>query len=87
VELLTDCIEVVAPVAEAVIDPFMGSGSTGVAALQSGRRFIGIEADADHFETACRRLQAAHDSPRLFVAPPAPVQDPLFGQTPERGDG
>lgn len=39
-----------------VCDPFMGTGSTGVAALKAGRRFIGIEKNPVHFETACRRL-------------------------------
>ena len=41
-----------------VLDPFMGSGSTGVACLQTGRKFIGIEIDAEYFETAKTRLQA-----------------------------
>jgi site-specific DNA-methyltransferase (adenine-specific) len=42
---------------ETVLDPFMGSGSTGVAAMKDGRRFIGIEQDPSHFATACRRLR------------------------------
>ena len=42
-----------------VCDPFMGSGSTGVAAEQMGRPFIGIEKDPAHFETACRRIASA----------------------------
>lgn len=42
-----------------VCDPFMGSGSTGVAAEQMGRPFVGIEKDPDHFETACKRISAA----------------------------
>jgi site-specific DNA-methyltransferase (adenine-specific) len=48
-----------------VFDPFMGSGSTGVAALKCGRRFIGCEINPGHFETACRRLEEA--SRDLFV--------------------
>ena len=40
-----------------VLDPYMGSGSTGIAALRSGRRFIGIEIDPGHFETARARLE------------------------------
>ena len=42
-----------------VLDPFMGSGSTGVAAVKSGREFIGIEQNPDYFETACRRIRQA----------------------------
>jgi len=41
-----------------VLDPQMGSGSTGVAALQEGRRFIGIEKNSKTFEIACRRIEA-----------------------------
>lgn len=44
---------------ELICDPFMGSGSTGVAALNAGKSFIGIEQNPKHFETACRRLEAA----------------------------
>lgn len=44
---------------EIVLDPFMGSGSTGVAALQAGRRFIGIEKEEKYFDMAVDRLQAA----------------------------
>lgn len=42
-----------------VLDPYMGSGSTGVACLLTGRRFVGIETDPAHFETACARIEAA----------------------------
>tara|TARA_R110000868_G_scaffold245089_2_gene501588 strand:- start:907 stop:1596 length:690 start_codon:yes stop_codon:yes gene_type:complete len=45
--------------ASSVCDPFMGTGSTGVAALKAGKSFIGIEKDPAHFETACRRIAAA----------------------------
>lgn len=50
-----------------VLDPFMGSGTTGVAAVNSGRRFVGIEIDKKHFETACRRIAAAQAQLRLFA--------------------
>lgn len=63
-----------------ILDPFMGSGTTGIACVQMGRRFVGIEKDPDHFETACRRIEAAYRQPRLFAEPVAkPVQDNLFG--------
>lgn len=45
--------------AASVCDPFMGTGSTGVAALKAGKSFIGIEKDPAHFETACRHIAAA----------------------------
>jgi len=50
-----------------VFDPFMGSGTTGVAAVQMGRDFIGIEKDEGHFETACRRIEEAQRSSDLFA--------------------
>jgi DNA modification methylase len=40
-----------------VLDPFMGSGTTGIAAHLSGREFIGIEMDAEYFEIAKRRIE------------------------------
>lgn len=49
-----------------VLDPFMGSGSTGVSAVQEGRKFLGIEIDPHHFETACRRIEEAQRQMRLF---------------------
>jgi DNA modification methylase len=61
-----------------VVDPFMGSGTTGVAAIQNGRRFIGIEIDPQHFETACQRIAEANSQPRLFSSRPIkPVQEAL----------
>ncbi|MFO8012115.1 MAG: site-specific DNA-methyltransferase [Phycisphaerae bacterium] len=47
------------PEASCVLDPFMGSGTTGVAAIQTGRRFVGIEIDEGYFETAYRRIADA----------------------------
>lgn len=51
----------------AILDPFMGSGTTGVAALQIGRRFVGIELDPAHFDMACRRLEQAWRNQPLFA--------------------
>lgn len=53
---------------ETVFDPFMGSGTTGVIALTTGRKFIGVELVPKHFDTACRRIEAAHRQQRLFAA-------------------
>jgi DNA methylase len=44
---------------DSICDPFMGTGSTGVAAVRAGKRFVGIEQNPIHFETACRRIAAA----------------------------
>lgn len=57
-----------------VCDPFMGSGTTGVAAIQKGLRFIGIEREAAYFEAACERLQEAMRAPKLFDEAPRPIQ-------------
>ncbi|MBA5779479.1 site-specific DNA-methyltransferase [Stappia sp. F7233] len=49
---------------ETVLDPFMGSGSTGVAAVRAGRRFVGVEIERRWFDAACRRIEAAAATPR-----------------------
>lgn len=54
------------PAGTPILDPFMGSGSTGVACVQAGHPFIGFEDDAGHFETALRRISAEIAKPRLF---------------------
>ncbi|BAU93418.1 DNA modification methylase [Methylorubrum populi] len=51
-----------------VLDPFCGSGTTGVAAARLGRPFVGIELDPKHFDTACRRLEKAAARPDMFAA-------------------
>lgn len=50
-----------------ILDPFMGSGSTGVAAVQIGKEFIGIEIDPDYFAIACKRIDAAQRQGDFFV--------------------
>ncbi|MFB9125522.1 DNA methyltransferase [Paraburkholderia dipogonis] len=49
-----------------MLDPFMGSGTTGVAALQTGRGFVVIELDPAHFDNACERINEAHRQGALF---------------------
>lgn len=51
---------------ELVLDPFMGSGTTGVACANLGRKFIGIEIEEKYFDIACRRIADAYKQPRLF---------------------
>lgn len=61
------------------LDPFMGSGTTGVAAAKLGRSFIGIEREPKYFDIACRRIEEAWKQPRLFDEPRAkPVQEALI---------
>ncbi len=62
--------------ARTICDPFMGSGTTGVAALQLGRKFIGIEMDPGYFDIACKRIEEAWRQPRLFDEPKAKPEKP-----------
>jgi len=55
------------PKAEAILDPFMGSGTTGVAAVQMGRDFIGIEREPKYFDIACKRIEQAQRQGDLFI--------------------
>jgi DNA modification methylase len=64
------CLEVMkVPSSATVLDPFFGSGTTGVACAQTGRRFIGCEIDAEYFKIAERRIRDAYAQPLLFDAP------------------
>jgi DNA modification methylase len=54
------------PVSGVVLDPFMGSGTTGVAAVAMGRRFVGIELEPKFFDQACRRIEDAQRQARMF---------------------
>lgn len=65
-----------------VFDPFMGSGTTGVACIQLQRKFIGIELDPDYFDIACRRVEEAYRQPSLFPVekPKPPKTGELFGE-------
>lgn len=63
------------PNAETVLDPFMGSGTTGVACAKLGRAFTGIEIDPGYFDTACRRIEAAQRQSDMFISAPV-AEDP-----------
>ena len=55
------------PKARTILDPFMGSGTTGVACVKLGRKFIGIEIEPRYFDIACRRIEEAYRQPDLFI--------------------
>jgi DNA modification methylase len=75
--LMSWCVELTAGT---VLDPFMGSGTTGVACANLGRRFIGIEIEQRYFDIACRRIEEAQRQPDMFVAPsPKAEQIGMFG--------
>ena len=68
------------PDATTILDPFMGSGTTGVACMKLGRKFIGIEIEPKYFSIACKRIEEAWKQPRLFEEPkPKAVQLDLIG--------
>jgi len=64
---------------ESILDPFMGSGTTGVACAKMGRKFTGIELDERYFDIACRRIEEAYAQPDLFVEPPKPAKQEQKG--------
>jgi len=69
VEVMTWCLEQV-PDAKVVLDMFMGSGTTGVACVKMGRKFIGIEREPEYFDIACKRIREAYAQPDMFIEPP-----------------
>ena len=69
IEVMAWCIDHLPKTVSTIIDPFMGSGTTGVAAVKRGKCFTGIEREAKYFDIACRRIEAALKAPDMFVAP------------------
>ena len=66
------------PDARTILDPFMGSGTTGVACVNLDRQFIGIELDPGYFDIACKRVDDATRQPRLFKEPIAKPKQEAF---------
>ena len=61
VPVMTKMLRVASAPGHLILDPYMGSGTTGIACIRTGRRFIGIEIDPKHFKTACDRIQREVD--------------------------
>lgn len=87
VSLMGEIVTLFSARGSTILDPFMGSGTTGVAAIKNGRKFIGIEKDPEYFEIAKRRLSAALRQPDLFVEIPQMKQASLTGGWPKQKKG
>lgn len=75
-KLMTWCVEKTEGV---VLDPYMGSGTTGVACAKLARPFIGIEREPTYFDIACRRIEEAYKQPDLFLPQPVKhIQDKML---------
>jgi len=74
VDLMRWCIEQ-AGTPQTILDPFMGSGTTGVAAVQMGRSFIGIEREPKYFDIACKRIEQAYAQGDFFVPKAKPKHE------------
>lgn len=74
VGLMKWCVGFLPPDCNTILDPFMGSGTTGVASVKLGRKFTGIEIEPKYFDIACRRISEALKQPDFFVERPAPVK-------------
>jgi hypothetical protein len=77
IDLLLKAVRLVSAPGDLIADPFAGSGTTGVAALRLGRRFVGCELDEAHFRTTCERLRAEESGSTLAARRAG--QEALFG--------
>jgi site-specific DNA-methyltransferase (adenine-specific) len=65
IRLISEWVSAFSETEETILDPFMGSGTTGVACIQLGRKFIGIERERKYFDIACERIAKEHAQPRF----------------------
>jgi len=56
---------------DSILDPFMGTGTSGVAAIENGCKFVGIEINRKYFDIACQRIERAYAQGKLFQPEPA----------------
>ena len=81
ISIMRWCLQQI-PDSASILDPFMGSGTTGVACAKLGRKFIGIELEPKYFEIACKRIDDAYKQGDLFVAPPEKPEQSTLGLEP-----
>ena len=74
VHLMVEWVEDFTDRGETILDPFMGSGTTGVACVKLGRKFIGIEIEPKYFDIACKRISDALKQPDFCVEKPKPAK-------------
>lgn len=70
IAVMNYCVNAYTLPGQTVIDPYMGSGTTGVACMNLGRKFIGIEIDRTYFDIACERIENAQRQESLFQHKP-----------------
>lgn len=70
IEVMRWCLGWLPDEAMTILDPFMGSGTTGVAAIKAGKKFVGIEREPKYYEIALRRISEARSQPDMFIQPP-----------------
>lgn len=78
VPLMSELVELFSNPGDLICDAFMGSGTTGVAAVALGRQFTGIEAETRYFDIACRRVAEAMKQQDMFVERPKPAKQEAF---------
>jgi len=66
IDLMVWCVDKACAIGATILDPFMGSGTTGVACVKTGRKFIGIEIDPGYFDIAVKRIKEAQMQPALM---------------------
>jgi len=78
-QLMRKLLEVFTHAGTTILDPFMGSGTTGVAAVQMGRKFVGIEMEPKYFDIACKRIEETLRQGDMFINAEKPKPPELVG--------